>query len=242
MPCYNAGLYISEAIESVINQTYSDWELIIVDDCSSDNSAQIINQYVSDDARIKLFSTSQNSGMVSIPRNIGIEKAQGDYIAFLDADDIWLPQKLDKQVRLAQKNNAVLVYSFYEKINIASVRNCRIVKSPEKINYQKLLISNIIGCSTAMYNAKELGKIYFSDAGHEDYIMWLNILKRGYIAYGVPEVLVLYRAGQSSVSSKKMLTVRWVWRIYREYEKLSIPQSIFYFLTHNLKGMIKYRI
>ena len=240
MPCYNASQFISEAINSVINQTYQNWELIIVDDCSSDDSVEIINQYIKTDNRIKLFSTDQNSGTASVPRNLGIKNAVGDYIAFLDTDDIWLPKKLEKQILLIEKINAVLVYSFYEKINTDGIRNNRVIKSPLEVNYKQLLTGNIIGCLTAIYSVNELGKIYFSTAGHEDYIMWLEILKKGHVAYCIPEVLAFYRVGQSSLSSNKQYVWKWTWNIYRKNEKLSIIKSIYYFSLYAVKAFIKY--
>lgn len=242
MPCYNAGLFISDSINSVIGQTFPHWELLIVDDCSSDDSVKIINQYIKADNRIKLFSIERNSGTAYIPRNLGVENAIGDYIAFLDTDDIWLPEKLEKQIQLIKKKDATLVYSFYEKINIDGIRNNRIVKTPLEVNYKQLLTGNIIGCLTAIYSVKKIGKVYFPAAKHEDYIMWLDILKKDDIAYCIPEVLALYRVGQSSLSSDKRQTWKWTWNIYRKYENLSIIKSAYYFSLYAMKALIKYNI
>jgi glycosyltransferase involved in cell wall biosynthesis len=241
-PNYNGAIYIASAIQSVINQTYTKWELIIVDDCSTDNSVNIIKEYIDKDERIKLFQMPQNNGLPAIPRNFGIEKAKGDFIAFLDSDDIWLPEKLQKQINLALEKDAAVIYSYYEKFDDNKFRNNRIVRTPLSINYTQLLKGNVIGCLTGMYSVIKLGKIYFSYEKYEDYILWLSILKKGYTAYAVPKVLALYRVGRPSFSSNKFKASQRVWTVYRKYENLSFVQSIYFFIIYTIQGFRKYKI
>ncbi|MDR0606474.1 MAG: glycosyltransferase [Bacteroidales bacterium] len=242
IPNYNRAIYIESSIQSVINQTYTNWELIIVDDCSTDNSIDIIKECIKNDKRIKLYQMPQNNGLPAVPRNFGIEKASGDFIAFLDSDDIWLSDKLQEQINLAQQKDAAVVYSYYEKIDSNGFRNNRIVRTPSKINYKQLLKGNVIGCLTGMYSVNKLGKIYFLYEKVEDYILWLSILKKGHIAYAVPKVLALYRVGQTSFSSNKLKAAKWTWAVYRKHEHLSIIESIFYFLLYIICGFRKYKI
>jgi glycosyltransferase involved in cell wall biosynthesis len=242
-PNYNGATYIASTIQSVINQTYTNWELIIVDDCSTDNSVDIIEEYIRNDKRIKLYKMHKNNSLPSVPRNFGIEKASGDFIAFLDSDDLWLPDKLQEQIELANKKDAAVVYSYYEKIDHNGVRNNRIIRAPLSVNYKQLLKGDVIGCLTGMYSVNKLGKIYFlHERCGEDYILWLSILKKGYTAYAVPKVLALYRVGHSSISSNKLQTPQRTWKVYRKYEQLSLVKSIFCFIIYAIRGFRKFII
>jgi glycosyltransferase involved in cell wall biosynthesis len=241
-PNYNGVKYIEYSIQSVINQTYTNWELIIVDDCSTDDSINIIKEYIKKDKRIKLFQMPQNIGLPAVPRNFGIEKATGDFIAFLDSDDVWLSNKLQEQINLAQEKDAAVIYSYYEKITNEGLRNDRIIQTPLSVNYKQLLKGNIIGCLTGMYSITKLGKVYFLYEKHEDYILWLSILKKGYTAYAVPKVLALYRIGHSSFSSNKLRASQWTWTIYRKYEQLSLIKTIYIFTVYTIRGFIKHKM
>ena len=158
-PCYNASFFIEQTIQSVLSQTYSEWEMLIVDDCSTDGSNGIINKYIKQDKRIKYYKTSCSSGSPVLPRNIAIEKAQGKYIAFLDSDDIWLPTKLEEQLKLFDGEKVAVVYSNYEKINENGNRSNRIIKAPTEVNYHNLLKSNVIGNLTGIYDTEKVGKV-----------------------------------------------------------------------------------
>ena len=168
-PCYNAGVTIINTIESVIAQTYTDWEMLIVDDSSSDNSADVIKEYASKDSRIKYLRTEKPSGSPALPRNIGIENAVGKYIAFFDADDVWLPDKLQWQVDFLEKNGYDLVYSFYEKMNWDGVRNNRVVRTRKKSIYKSLLKSNSIPCLTSIVKREAIGETRFKQISQEDF-------------------------------------------------------------------------
>lgn len=239
MPAYNAERFIDESIRSVISQTYPYWELLIVDDCSNDNSAIIIKKYVEEDNRIVYFKTEQPSGSPYIPRNIGIQNASGRYIAFLDSDDAWLPHKLEEQLPLFDNDHTVIVFSNYEKMNEIGDRNERYINAPAFTNYKKLLRGNVIGCMTAMYDTSKVGKVYFENINHEDYVMWLSILKWGYIARNTNTVTALYRIRRKSVSSNKLKVLSWQWNIYVNVEKTGYLKAICYFCHYACKAFVK---
>lgn len=242
MPVYNAETFLSQSIQSVIDQTYQNWELLIVDDCSSDNSASLIQQFAESDKRIKHFKTNKTSGSPTLPRNIGIEKAQGKYIAFLDSDDVWLPHKLKEQLPLFEEKNTAIVFSNYEKITEEGKRNQRIVTAPRTTNYIQLLCGNVIGCLTAIYDTQKVGKIYFENIHHEDYILWLAILKKGFIGRNTETVNALYRIRTQSVSSNKWKVLSWQWNIYINVEKVGYIKAIYYFINYAFKAYKKNKI
>jgi len=238
-PSYNSEKYISETIESVLTQTYSNWEMLIVDDMSTDDSPQIIDVYAKQDKRIKLIRSKQNMGSAKA-RNRAIKEATGEYIAFLDSDDIWLPNKLEKQLTRMQHNNIYLSYSAYYTINDRG-ETLSLFPVKERINYYDMLKTSTIGTLTTIYNAKELGKVYFEALGHEDYIMKLQILKAMPYAEGINEPLAKYRIHEQSLSSNKLHAALWQWYIYRKVEKLPLVKSIYYFLHYSYYGFFKYR-
>lgn len=242
MPVYNAETFLNQSIQSVIDQSYQDWELLIVDDCSSDNSASLIQHFAESDKRIKYFKTDKPSGSPTLPRNIGIEKAQGRYIAFLDSDDVWLPHKLEEQLPLFKNKNTAIVFSNYEKITEEGKRNQRIVTAPRTTNYKQLLCGNVIGCLTAIYDTQKIGKIYFESIHHEDYILWLAILKEGFIGRNTETVNALYRVRTQSVSSNKWKVLSWQWNIYINVEKVGYIKAIYYFMNYALKAYKKNKI
>lgn len=241
MPVYNAGKFLSDSIDSVLNQTLTNWELLIIDDCSTDNSADIINNYVNNDSRIQYLKTDKPSGSPTLPRNIGIEKASGRFIAFLDSDDIWLPDKLNNQVKLFDNNQVAIVYANYEKMSEEGLRNNRIIKAPKCVGYEQLLLGNVIGCLTCIYDVQKVGKVYFSNHSHEDYIMWLSILKEGYLAQNTQTIEALYRVRERSVSSNKLKAMSWQWDIYIHVEKLSYLKAIYCFINYAFRALNKMR-
>jgi glycosyltransferase involved in cell wall biosynthesis len=238
--CYNGVQFIEQAIKSVLAQSYPNWEMIIVDDCSVDNSVEIISSYQKKDRRIRLYQTGICSGSPIEPRNIGIEKASGQFIAFLDSDDIWLPNKLENQIKLFDDKNVGIVYSNYEKISESGVRNNRTVKAQAVITYEGLLRSNCIGCLTAIYNVAMVGKVYFEQFHHEDYVLWLTILRTRCIAKNTNTIEALYRIRKKSISSNKFIALSWTWKIYRDFLKLSFSQSIYYIVLYFFMGLLKY--
>ena len=242
VPCYNSQAYIKQAIDSVRAQIYSDWELIIVDDCSTDNSAAIIQEYIRNDSRIKYLKTEKPSGSPTLPRNMGIKAAEGRFIAFLDSDDAWLPDKLEKQVKLFDDERVAIVFSDYEKMSEEGERNNRVIKAPMKVSYKQLLRGNVIGCLTAIYDTAKVGKMFFMQHTHEDYILWLSILKKGFVAVNTRTVEALYRVRRNSVSSNKLKVLSWQWDIYRNIEKTGLLKAMYYFAHYAYKAYRKARI
>jgi glycosyltransferase involved in cell wall biosynthesis len=239
-PCYNSAEYIVQTIESVLIQTYQKWEMIIIDDCSVDNSVEIIFTYQKKDRRIKLYKTEKCTGSPIEPRNMGIENASGQYIAFLDSDDVWLPNKLENQTKLFNNKDVGIVYSNYEKISESGIRNNRIITVPSSVTYTQLLKGNCIGCLTAIYDVSKIGKVYFEQFRHEDYVLWLTILHMGYIAKNTDTLEALYRVKMKSVSANKFIVLFWQWNIYRNFLKLSISRSLYYFFFYVARAFLKY--
>jgi len=202
-PSYNSSKFISETINSVLAQTYKNWEMIVVDDCSTDNSRDIAASFVDIDSRIRLIKSEEKGGPAAA-RNIGISEAKGRYVAFLDSDDLWLPEKLSLQVKFMQANKCTISYTAYKKIDEEGNVISNIIHVPERATYSTLLSTNCIACLTAMYDSEVLGKVYLPEVGHEDYALWLRILKMGHEAYGLNECLALYRVRSNSVSGNKL--------------------------------------
>ena len=239
MPAYNAEKYIAESIVSVINQTYSFWELLIINDCSQDMTLQAIDKYVETDKRIKLIDLETNFG-VAEARNIGINAAKGRYIAFLDSDDFWLPTKLARQIEFMKGKKAEFSYTQYKQF-IDSVEECgSLIDVDEKVTYKSLLKGNIIGCLTVMIDRYYIHTIEMPKERHEDYISWLNILKQGFCAYGIKEDLARYRKSSKSLSGNKFKSLLWTWQVYNKTQKLSFGESSYYFIYYVLKGIRKY--
>lgn len=232
-PLYNGEIFIESTIKSLRAQTYQDWEVIVVDDVSRDNGPEMVENYVKNDKRIKLIKLEKNSGG-AVARNRAIEEAKGKYIAFLDSDDLWQPEKLEKQVKFMEENNYDFTYTWYEKIDEEGNKLNEIVKSKGKVNYNELLKSNQIGCLAAMYNVEKLGKIYMPlIRKRQDYALWLQVLKRIDYGYCLEENLAQYRIVNGSVSSNKINLIKYNWKLFREIEKLSIFKS-FYYLSWNI--------
>jgi len=236
MPCYNSEKYVRDSILSVVGQTYSDWELLVVDDCSTDKSIEVIEPFLEDN-RIKLFRNATNRGPV-FSRNFAMENASGEIIAFLDSDDRWYDNKLEKQIALYERApDTAMVYADYEHIDAKGEQTGKVLIAPESVGYKDILKTCSIGCLTATYNRKLLGKRYFIEHGHEDYILWLSILKQGYLALNVGEVLAQYRITNDSISANKFRAAGWQWSIYRNIEKLGLLKSLWYFSTYFLYGV-----
>ncbi len=242
MPAHNSAITIKQAIESVINQTYLHWELLVIDDCSIDETVNIVLEFVNKDNRIKLLHTDKSLGKPFYPRNLGIKNANGRYIAFLDSDDMWLPTKLEKQIPLFDDDKVAIAFSYYEKYSSIQTNSKvnRIIKSPAIISFKTALFGNPIGNLTGVYDTKKVGKIFYEDAGHEDYILWLTILRKGYIAKNSNTVEARYRVAEKSVSSNKGKAALWTWNIYRKFLGFSIPKSLFYYTIYMVKGVLKY--
>ncbi len=237
-PLYNSASFIASTINSVIAQTAISWEIIIVDDCSSDNSIEVIQPFIDRDTRIKFIKLEENSG-AAVARNTAIEAATGRFIAFLDSDDLWHPEKLEKQIQFMLDKDVAFSFSAYEKIDERGVP-FDIVSVPEKISYKQLLKTNVIGCLTAMYDVAKLGKVYMPvNTKREDFATWLAILKKVDYAYGMPDVLAQYRVYASQSSAKKTKMAKENWRLYRDIEQLNFFKSSYYFAHYAVRGLLR---
>ncbi|MBT2578489.1 glycosyltransferase family 2 protein [Bacillus sp. ISL-8] len=239
-PSYNASSFIKETIQSVQSQTYKKWEMIIVDDVSKDNTCELIKEEIKKDDRIRLIELEENGG-AAIARNTGINCAKGKYIAFLDSDDLWLPEKLEKQLAFMQNNNIAFSFTSYQIMNQDGTLTDKVVHVPEKINYNGLLKNTIIGCLTVMLDIEKLGKVQMPNIRtRQDTATWLKILRQGHYAYGLDEVLSKYRKVENSISSKKFKMAKMNWKLYREIEGLSILKSAWCFGNYALNGVVKH--
>lgn len=234
MPTYNSAKTIIESINSVLSQTYSNWELLITDDNSDDETINTIAQFR--DKRITIFKLLINSG-AGAARNHSIENAQGNYIAFLDSDDLWRPEKLTLQISFMRDNNYWLTYSKYQTFDSTGKKG--IVSPPQSTSYEELLYSNVIGCLTAIYDASKLGKQRMPlIRKRQDMGLWLQILKECDKAYCLNLVLADYRLG-SGMTSNKLKVIYWQWLFYRKVANLSVPKTITTFIMYGIKGMLK---
>lgn len=237
-PLYNCSEFLDETLNSVLAQTYQNWEVIMVDDCSSDNSILIAQEFVEKDHRIKLIQLEKNSG-AAVARNKAIEAATGRFIAFLDSDDLWMPNKLEKQVQFMLDQNIAFSFSAYEKIDETG-NVFGTVGVPKKTGYHDLLKTCSIGCLTAMYDVEKLGKVYMPvNTKREDFATWLAILKRVDYAYGMPDVLAQYRVYASQSSAKKTKMAKENWRLYRDIEQLGLFKSAYYFAHYAIRGVLR---
>ena len=241
MPVYNAEHLVADAIRSVQAQTMGDWELFVIDDCSQDRTLEIAAEISKDDHRIHIEQNEKNA-CVAQSRNKGLSMCRGKYIAFLDSDDIWHPNKLETQISCLEKNNADLVYTSYAIVDQEGKQRCRDYIVPETVSYEQLLKENVIGCSTVLLRHACVEENRFDvTIFHEDYALWLKLLRSGCRAVGVPEVLVDYYYHTDSKAGNKWTAAKYRWNIYRRYLKLSLWESVRYFCQYAVSGLRKYR-
>lgn len=237
---YNGEKYIIDTIKSVLSQTHKNWEMIIIDDASSDNSCNIINNFCKKDKRIRFIKLEQNSGP-AVTRNKGIELANGRYITFIDNDDLWHKNFLQTMVSFIEKNNITFAYASYERKNESLEKDFGTFIVPEKVSYYDILKSCPISCLTAMYDTSKIGKMYMPNIlKRQDYGLWLRILKKVKYAYGVKTPLAIYRIRPNSVSRNKLKAASYQWKIYRDVEKFSLIKCCYYFVNYAINGIIKY--
>lgn len=236
---YNAARFIGETIESVLNQTYKDLELIIVDDCSTDNTEEIVNKYIEKDSRVKFYRLDKNSG-AAVVRNTALEKATGRFMAFLDSDDLWDKEKLEKQIKFMKDNNYGFSFTSYRLMKEDGKLTDKEVIVPKSIKYNQLLKNTIIGCLTVVVDKEIIGdfRMPLVRAG-QDTATWLSILRKGNIAYGLNEVLASYRLVEGSISSNKIKALKRTWNTYRNLEKLNIIKASYYFICYTINAIKK---
>ena len=239
-PSYNSEEFIGSTINSVINQSYSNWELIIVDDCSSDETVSLIKEFVKKDNRVKLFVNDINSG-AGHSRNVGLEMSKGRFIAFLDSDDLWLKDKLKEQVDFMLKKNIPISFTSYGLIDENGNKLNKTIKSVPKVDYKEVLKNTIIGMSTSMIDTTIVGKNFrlIDLRTRQDLYLWITLLKRGHLAYGLKSVLASYRVRTNSISSNKIDGAKKVWYLYYHVEKLGLLKSTYYFFFYAFNAIKK---
>ena len=232
MPAYNCGDFIARSIASVQAQTYANWELLIADDCSTDNTYEVVSKICAEDNRVKYLKMPQNGGAAAA-RNLSIENATGRYMAFLDSDDLWYPQKLEKQIAFMQQNNCAFSCTAYDCIDENDKKAGRIVTPFKKASYNLCLYyGDCIGNSTAMYDVSKLGKFFVpAIRKRNDFALWLQILKKEKYVYGLQEILASYRNRKESLSQHKFGLFKYQWQLYRDIEQLSIFKTLLALVT-----------
>lgn len=240
VPVYNAGSYIEETVKRVCAQTYDRWELLLVDDCSGDDSREKIEALCEKDARIRLIAKDRNEG-AALARNTGVRNAKGRYIAFLDADDVWLAEKLEKELEFMEEKQAAFAFTGYEFGDEAAKGTGRVVTVPETLTYKKALSRTVIFTTTVMFDTEKIDRelIRMPDIKSEDTATWWKILRHGYTAYGLNETLAIYRRPGKSLSSNKLAAMKRIWNLYRREEKLPLPYSIYNFVLWAFRATLR---
>ena len=241
-PVYNAAAFIRQTMEMVQAQTYTDWELILVDDGSKDNSCEVIEDYLKEnpDERIRLIKKGINEG-AALSRNRGIKEAKGRYIAFLDADDVWLTHKLQRQMEFMKEKDAGFVFSAYEFGDEEAIGTGRIVHVPDSLTHKKALSRTVIFTTTVLLDTTKVSKdlIYMPNVPSEDSATWWQILRNGHVARGLDEVVAIYRRPGKSLSSNKLKAIQRIWYLYRNVEKLSLPSSCIAFVGWAYRATVR---
>ena len=228
MPTYNCAKFISETLDSIQAQTYENWEIVIVDDCSKDNTKEIVDAYIARDPRIKYFCLEVNSG-AAVARTKAMELADGEYMAFCDSDDLWMPDKLERQLAFMKENGYAFTCTAYEQVNEETEPLNRVIKTKKKTNYNRLLLDCPVGNSSVMYSVKQMGKFEVPNIRkRNDDALWLQMLKKEEYIYGMPDVLMRYRIRSNSISSNKLSVIKYHWILYREIEHLNVFRSAFH--------------
>lgn len=237
-PSYNTANYIGQTIESVLNQTYINWEMIIVDDCSIDDTDEIVSKYLSD-KRIRYLKNKHNSG-AAVSRNYALQKANGKWIAFLDSDDLWHPNKLEKQIQFMEKNNYHFSYTQYQEIEEDNKPKGRMISGPKKITKSKMYAYCWPGCLTVMYDAEKVGLIQIEDIKkNNDYAMWLQIIEK-VDCYYLDEMLSSYRIREGSISNQNYFQLlKWHYKLFKIAGKKSCFFSCFYTIENMIFGIYK---
>jgi teichuronic acid biosynthesis glycosyltransferase TuaG len=241
VPVYNAAKYIENTITMVSEQTYKDWELILVDDASTDGSADLIEKIIAGQGkRIRLIRKSVNEGAAAA-RNSGIDASAGRYIAFLDADDVWLPEKLEKQIAFMEKTGTAFSFHSYEFGDEKANPTGRVVRAPQTLKFRQALSRTVIFTTTVMFDTEKIDMeiIHMPQVPSEDTATWWRILKSGYVAYGLDENLAVYRRPAKSLSSNKFVAIQRIWFLYRNIADLSVIQSMFYFIGWAVRATLR---
>ncbi len=239
-PAFRAALTIGETIQSVVDQTYPHWEMLIADDCSPDNTCAVVREWSARDPRVRLIAMPQNGGPAAA-RNGAITAAKGRWLAFLDADDLWLPDKLERQLSFHRSRKAKISFTGFRRISADGGSLGRLIRVPGQLDYQKLLSNTAIATSTVIVDRHLSGSVNMKKTYYDDFACWLDILRSGGRAVGLNEDLMRYRVLAKSVSRNKRNSAYQVWRAYRHVEKLGIFSSLYHFSGYAMRGLFKYR-
>lgn len=241
MPAFNSERYICDAIASVRNQTFDEWELIVVDDCSTDSTYETVYEIAQEDPRIRVIRNETNRGAAA-SRNAGFGQCKGKYVALLDSDDLWEPEKLQKQIAYAEKSGADIVCCSYAIIDEQGRKKAADFIVPDRTDFQSMLTKSTISCSTAMLKTTMVEQYRFpTHIYHEDLAYWLLLLKNGAQAVGITEVLASYRVTRGSRASNKLRSAINRWKIYRGYLGIPFTRSVCLLLRYMCLGVVKYR-
>lgn len=240
-PAYNSQATITATIESVLKQSHQTWELLVViDSGTKDETPELVLRYATKDPRIRLLRVPEGKGL-ALSRNYALAQAQGQYIAFLDSDDVWLPEKLEKQIYFLKSHNGAFATHHYRRMSFDEKVTGHLLRVPQEITYQDLLVNNVIGCLTVLVDQSQTGLLQFEETKHEDFLLWLKLLKTGYICYGLQEDLARYRLVPSSRSANKLEMALVRWKILRRHEKLNLWSSLYYLMGYVATSLNKYR-
>lgn len=242
VPMFNVKNYIKETMESVRNQTYECWELLLVDDKSDDGTREFVEEYLQQtkETRIRLVLQPENIGAAAA-RNRGVKEAKGRYISYLDADDLWAPEKIEKEVAFMQEKDAAFAFTGYEFANEQGEGLGKVVHVPATINYKQALNNTTIFTTTVMFDTTKIDKnmLEMPNIKSEDTALWWKILKSGYIAYGLDENLVRYRRVGKTLSSNKLKAISRIWNLYRKMEGLSVLSSAYHFCFWAVRAVLR---
>lgn len=238
-PCHNMEKYVAATVLSVRNQTYSHWEMLIVCDASTDGTVDILKSLAAQDERLKITIITTHSGIAEA-RNQAIKQAQGHYLAFLDADDLWYPEKLEQQLQFMQNKNIGFSFSSYDLIDETGQHLDKTVEAAKDMSYDDYLRNTIIGCSTVMVDTDIVGPVTVPQfRTSEDTATWLDILKKGHVAHAITQPLVSYRIRRKSASSNKLKASYDLWTVYRRHEKIPFFKALHYFCSYAFNAIKK---
>jgi len=239
-PAYRAAHVIGDTVRSVLAQTHGNWELLIAEDCSPDDTRQVVRGWTEADPRIRLIEMPRNGGPAAA-RNAALEQARGRWLAFLDSDDLWLPTKLERTIAFARKRDAAFAFTGFRRISADGSRTGRYIGVPPRLTYRQLLGNTAIATSTVLLDARRVGTIRMRKTYYDDFHCWLQILKQGHVAFGLDEDLMRYRVLDRSVSRNKRRSARHVWAAYHDLEQFGFAKSLWYFSQYAVRGFMKYR-
>lgn len=242
VPVYNAEKFIRETMDCVVAQTYPRWELLLVEDCSRDGTVAVIEEYIREngEGRIRLIKQPENMGAARA-RNRGLQEAVGRYIAYLDADDLWLPEKLEKELEFMEQKNAAFAFTGYEFADGNGKGTGKVVHVPETMNYRQALSNTTIFTTTVMFDTRKIAKdlLEMPVIKSEDTALWWKVLRNGYTAYGLDENLVKYRRPRRSLSSNKVEALRRIWNLFRKAEHMGVLSSAWHFCFWAVRAVMR---